>query len=142
MYSRGPALLSLSILYTGLVLVIMPSAALHWPALPLLSLSLFLWSLMASYNKSISMLSLNFLELYNLLLACLSKNSPFAGLIQVTKVDTVPALADFCYKRLNLREVTNIKMAEQMIEEIPYLWKIISGITNLEDTSFLPKPVR
>ena len=33
-------------------------------------------------------------------------------------------------------------MAEQMIEEIPYLWKIISGITNLEDTSFLPKPVR
>ena len=58
MVSLGPALLSLSILYTGLVLVIMPSAALHWPALPLLSLSLFLWSLMASYNKSISMLSL------------------------------------------------------------------------------------
>ena len=43
---------------------------------------------------------------------------------------------------MNLKASRNLNLMDLIIGEVPVLWKLIDEITNLEKSTFLPKPAR
>ena len=80
-------------------------------------------------------------DCYNVFLSEATKNSPIAGLLQITNKRALTLIRDFCLHNINLRDVSNIESLRFVQSQLPVLWGMIVGICKYENSVFLPREV-
>ena len=75
------------------------------------------------------------------LLVELSKNSPVAGILQITQKKTLKFLRDFCVKATNVRDASHHQTLQLLISELPTFFPVLIQICDLEGSEFLPHDV-
>ena len=76
---------------------------------------------------------------YSTLLCNISKNSSARSLLQVTNLETLDFLREFCQENLDLRVVQNASRMKAVIKAFPALWPSLDSICSLEKTKIPPK---
>ena len=74
-------------------------------------------------------------------LAEVSKATPVAGYMQITKRGTLKTLRDFCLSEVNVRDGFHQQELTKLRSELPALWSNILEILRYEDQTFLPKSI-
>ena len=74
-------------------------------------------------------------------LSNISKNSSTRSLLQVTNLEVIDHLRDYCQETLDLRNLQNEKQLKQVLLNLPALWPILNDISRLERTNYLPREV-
>ena len=80
-------------------------------------------------------------ESYISFLSNISKNSSVRSLMQVTNLEHLEVLAEFCKEELDLRILDNQDKMRVMIKTFPALWLILDSICTIERSKFLPRVV-
>ena len=80
-------------------------------------------------------------EPYILFLADVSKNTPVAGLIQVTSKKSLLLLRQFCVRQLDVRNGNHSQELYILNSELPSLWPQLINICEHEESNFLPHDV-
>ena len=80
-------------------------------------------------------------EPYTHFLADVSKNTPVAGLIQVTNKKTLLLLRQFCVRQLDVRNGSHSQELNILNCELPSFWPQIINICDFEKSNFLPHDV-
>ena len=78
---------------------------------------------------------------YQELLIETSKNTPVAGIFQVTQRKTLKLLRQFCLKEVNFRDGMHHQELKILMSDLPAIFPIIIRICNLEDSDFLPTDI-
>ena len=75
------------------------------------------------------------------LLVEVSKNSPVAGILQITQKKTLKFLRDFCLKVTNVRDASHHQTLKILMSELPSFFPVLIRICDLEGSEFLPHDV-
>ena len=71
----------------------------------------------------------------------LARNSPVAGILQITKKKTLKFLREFCLKEKNIRDGYHHQDLMLLLSELPAFLPILIRICDLEGSEFLPHDV-
>ena len=80
-------------------------------------------------------------EPYVNFLSNIAKNSSARSLLQVTTLEPLDSLAEYCRQELDLRVHENKDKLTAIIKTFPALWPILDSICTLEKAKYLPVPV-
>ena len=80
-------------------------------------------------------------DCYTRLFANISKETPVAGLLQVTKKEPLLILMSFAREQIDLSNARNLKDLKMLKNEIPPFWDMVESILKHEKLRFLPKDV-
>ena len=80
-------------------------------------------------------------EPYVAFLSNISKNSSVRSLMQVTNLEHLDTLAEYCKEELDLRIIRNKDKLQALIKTFPALWPILDSICRIDDIKFLPRAV-
>ena len=80
-------------------------------------------------------------EPYVAFLSNISKNSSARSLLQVTKLESLDILGDYCQETLDIRSIENRDKMSTLIKTLPALWPLLSSVCDLENSKYLPRQV-
>ena len=80
-------------------------------------------------------------EPYVSFLSNISKNSSARSLMQVTELEALDILGDFCREELNIRILENRQKMSILIKTLPALWPLLDSICSIENSNYLPRQV-